>query len=58
MGHLAKNCLYKKGKWTTKDKDDEGANLSHKESDDSETMVFVAVVSDDHIDSKTWFLDT
>lgn len=52
-GHLAKNYEYKKGVEATKDKDDEGENLAHEDSHDSETMVLMATISDEHVDSKT-----
>lgn len=57
-GHLAKNYWYKKDKGGTKCKDDKGENLARQDSDDFGGMVLVAVVADEHVDSKTWFFDT
>lgn len=55
---MAKNCWYKKGNGATDDKDDEGANLAREDSNDSNTIVQMVVVSNKNVDSKTWFLDT
>ncbi|XP_058775468.1 uncharacterized protein LOC131649727 [Vicia villosa] len=55
--HLAKNCWNKKYKGATKSKD-EGANLARQDSNDFEDMVVMDVVADDHVDSRTWFLDS
>lgn len=54
---MAKNYSYKKEKGVTKGKE-EGANLSHKYSDDNEDMIVMVIVVIDFVDSKIWFLDT
>lgn len=56
-GHLAKNGWYRKDMGATKG-NEEGANLTHQDSDDYEDMMVMAVVANDHVDSKIWFLDT
>lgn len=50
-GHLAKNYWYMKGKGVTKGKE-EGENLACRDFNDSEDMVVIYVVIDDHVDSK------
>ena len=42
---------YKKGK-------SEGANLAHQSSDDSEDVMVMNAVADEHVGTKIWFLDT
>ncbi|XP_050897148.1 uncharacterized protein LOC127103963 [Lathyrus oleraceus] len=54
----AKNYWYKKDKRATKGKDDEGVNLTHQDSNYYDGMVHMVAVADEHVDSKTWFLDT
>lgn len=56
-GHLAKNCWHNKDKGATKGKEEE-ANLARQDSDDYEDTMIMAVVADDHVDSKIWFLDS
>ena len=54
---MAKNCWYRKDKGSTSK--DEGENLARQDSDDSEGgMVVMAVVADNHVESKIWFLDS
>lgn len=55
-GHLAKNFWYNKDKGATKVKE-EKENLACQDSDDFEDMVVMATATDDHVDSKIWFLD-
>ena len=51
------NCWYRKDKGSTSK--DEGENLARQDSDDSEGgMVVMAVVADNHVESKIWFLDS
>lgn len=50
-GHLGKNYWYKRGK-------NEESNLALQDSDDSEEMVVMVAVGDEHVDTKIWFLDT
>lgn len=57
-GHMAKDYLYNKGKWVYKDKDGDEEKITQDYSYGFETMVFMAVVSDDYSYSKTWLLDT
>src|ERR1051325_1611055 len=58
LGHVAKNCWYRKDNGLTKRKD-EGANLARQDSDYSEGgMVGMGAVSDKHVKSKIWFLDS
>jgi hypothetical protein len=52
-GHLAKHCRYKKDNGSTKG-NNEKVNLTHQDSDD---MVVMDAVADDHVESKTWFLN-
>lgn len=52
-GHLVNIFWYKKEKVAGKDKESEEANLAHKESNDFETMMLMAAILDDHMDSKT-----
>ncbi|XP_058783879.1 uncharacterized protein LOC131658624 [Vicia villosa] len=42
---------------STKGKD-EGANLARQDLDDSEGMMVMAAVEDNHVESKIWFLDS
>lgn len=49
-GHLSKNCWSRKDKGATKGKDD-GANIARQDSNDSEDLVFMTAIVDEHIDS-------
>ncbi|XP_058776276.1 uncharacterized protein LOC131650590 [Vicia villosa] len=51
-----KMIVEKKDNGLTKRKD-EGANLARQDSDDSEGMVVMVAVVDNHVESKIWFLD-
>lgn len=44
---MAKDYWYNKGKWAYKDKDSDKVKIEHDDSDGSETMVFMAAVSDE-----------
>ena len=56
-GNVAKNCWYNKDRGAIKGYE-EGANFAHQDSDDSKDMVVMVVVTDEHVDTKIWFLDT
>ncbi|XP_058784851.1 uncharacterized protein LOC131659715 [Vicia villosa] len=56
-GHLSKHCWYRKDNRSTKG-GDEGANLARQNLDDSEGMMVMAAVADNHIESKIWFLES
>lgn len=51
-GHLVNHCWYRKGKGSTKGKE-KWENLAHQVLDDSDDMVLMAAVADDHVKSKT-----
>ncbi|XP_050895636.1 uncharacterized protein LOC127102295 [Lathyrus oleraceus] len=57
MESLSKIYWYNKDKEAIKCKE-EGAILARKDSNDFEDMVVMAVVVDDRVDSKIWFLDS
>lgn len=50
-GHLAKNYWYKKGK-------NEGENHARQDSSDSEGIVVMIAVANEHVNTKIWFLNT
>ncbi|XP_058775966.1 uncharacterized protein LOC131650264 [Vicia villosa] len=54
--HLSKHCWYRKDNGSKKGKD-EGENFACLGSDDSEGMMVMAAVADNHVESKIWFLD-
>lgn len=50
--------MAKKDKGATKGNDDDVENLACQDSNDSDGMVLMDAFVDEHVDSKTWFLDT
>ncbi|XP_050877071.1 uncharacterized protein LOC127080820 [Lathyrus oleraceus] len=52
-----KHCWDRKDNGSTKSKE-EGENLARQDSNDSDDMVVMDAVANDHIESKIWFLDS
>lgn len=55
---MAKDCWYCKEKEASKSKDVKEANIAYEDLDGCEIMVLMDAVSDEGLNSKTWFLDT
>ncbi|XP_050914861.1 uncharacterized protein LOC127129779 [Lathyrus oleraceus] len=57
LGHLAKHYWYRKDKGSTKGKR-EGVNISRQHSDVSNDVMVINAITDDHVESNIWFLDS